>query len=92
MSWISSANNVTGYRLQELQVMVAVRYKHVFLDHVQMGYVVDSDSLSKRLPRDFSTVKFDPSHKSSAEVKDRENFSSALLLVFTGVWGRESMR
>jgi len=95
VSWISSANNVIGYRLDELKFMVGIQYNtiqyntiqyntHVSLaHHVQNGSAADSGSLSKRLPRDYSTIKFDPSHKSSAEVKDREN-SSALLLVFGG--------
>jgi hypothetical protein len=57
---------------------------HVSLGHhVQNGSAAEPDSLSKPLPRDYSTVKFEPSHKSSAEIKEREN-SSALLLVFAG--------
>ena len=84
MNWISSANNVIGYRLQEFKLTVAAHYTRVPWPPRPEGLRCRLRLPIKTFTKRFLEVKFDPSHKSSVEVKDRENSSSALLLVFTG--------
>jgi hypothetical protein len=84
MFWISSASNVTGYRLSRIYTCLLATACSRAVGPTQTPY--------QNVYRGFSTVKLDSSYQSSAEVKDGGTLQSALHTRLHGAWEDDRMR